>query len=81
MPLTNDLWGSAVSPSRRSPVYLSAAAALDEPVRQYAGAFLDRQSRFAVRRLKRYGDFIYGVPVAVLWVDNDWDWDDVWCCV
>ena len=45
--------------------------------RQYAGGFKDRQSRFDIRRLKRYGDFVYDVPLVVLWVDDDSECDGV----
>jgi hypothetical protein len=52
------------------------------PVSPYAGYFIDRQSRFYLRGLRRGGIYLDDVPVITLWLDNGldnrWDPGDVW---
>ena len=72
-----DLWAAAV-PSRRQPATIASSNALVV----YTGAFRNRQSRFETRWLRRYGDYLFDVPLVLLWNDVDYDWSggngDLW---
>jgi hypothetical protein len=82
VPVINDIWSTALRPRTAPPVYVPVAV----PFRwspAYAGAFRDRQSRFDLRCLRRYGGFsgyLYEAPLVILWADDYYSWgaDDVW---
>jgi len=82
VPVINDLWSACVRPRMAPPVYVPIAV----PVRcspPYAGAFRDRQSRYDLRCLRRYGGYsgyLYEAPLVMLWADDYYygGVDDVW---
>lgn len=87
MPVVDDLWSAAATPSPAPPRYVPVPVPIGWTER-YSGAFRDRQSRFDLRRVRRYGGYsgypggytgyVYEAPLLLLWADDYGEAGDVW---